>query len=699
MPDVFNTEDNIDLHKLRNIGIMAHIDAGKTTTTERILYYSGVIRKIGETHEGTAVMDSMDQEKERGITIASAVTTVPWQDCHINIIDTPGHVDFTVEVERSLRVLDGAVTVLFAKTGVEPQTETVWRQADRYGVPRIVFVNKMDVIGADFNNAVESMRERLGANAVPVQIPIGVEDSFRGVVDLIKMKAYVYSLEAGDDGVHYETTDIPAELLEETQARREEMVEKICETDDDLMEKYLEDSNYPFKEEELKKALRNAVIHQQIVPVLCGAAYKSRGVQMLMDAIVDYLPSPLDIPPTQGHSNESDEPVECPADPEAPLAALVFKVVTDPFVGRLCMTRIYSGTMKKGAHIYNATKGKRERIARIYRMYSDEHVDLEEARAGELVGIVGLKDTFTADSLSTEEHKIILESMDFPDPVISIAVEPKSAAMQEKMGVALNKIAEEDPSFRVRVDKETGQTVIAGMGELHLQVIVERLRRNFKIECNEGQPRVSFKETITIPSDANVKYAKQTGGHGQYGHVVIRLEPLESGTGFVFEDKTVGGSIPKQYIPAVQSGIEEAMKAGELKGYPVVDIKAILLDGSYHEVDSSEMAFSIAGSMAFKEAFRKGKPVLMEPIMKVTVTTPVEYLGDVMGDLMSRRGQINDQKHIAGNSVVLEATVPLLEMFGYTTALRNATQGRGNQTMQVSGYRQAPDKVVESVDR
>ena len=420
---------------------------------------------------------------------------------------------------------------------------------------------------------------------------------------------------------------------------------------------------------------------------------------MLMDAIVDYLPSPLDIPPTQGHSNESDEPVECPADPEAPLAALVFKVVTDPFVGRLCMTRIYSGTMKKGAHIYNATKGKRERIARIYRMYSDEHVDLEEARAGELVGIVGLKDTFTADSLSTEEHKIILESMDFPDPVISIAVEPKSAAMQEKMGVALNKIAEEDPSFRVRVDKETGQTVIAGMGELHLQVIVERLRRNFKIECNEGQPRVSFKETITIPSDANVKYAKQTGGHGQYGHVVIRLEPLESGTGFVFEDKTVGGSIPKQYIPAVQSGIEEAMKAGELKGYPVVDIKAILLDGSYHEVDSSEMAFSIAGSMAFKEAFRKGKPVLMEPIMKVTVTTPVEYLGDVMGDLMSRRGQINDQKHIAGNSVVLEATVPLLEMFGYTTALRNATQGRGNQTMQVSGYRQAPDKVVESVDR
>ncbi len=699
MPDVFNTEDNIDLHKLRNIGIMAHIDAGKTTTTERILYYSGVIRKIGETHEGTAVMDSMDQEKERGITIASAVTTVPWQDCHINIIDTPGHVDFTVEVERSLRVLDGAVTVLFAKTGVEPQTETVWRQADRYGVPRIVFVNKMDVIGADFNNAVDTMRERLGANAVPVQIPIGVEDSFRGVVDLFKMKAYVYSLEPGDDGVHYETTDIPAELLDEAQARREELVEKICETDDDLMEKYLEDSNYPFKEEDLKKALRNAVIQQQIVPVLCGAAYKSRGVQMLMDAIVDYLPSPLDIPPTQGHSTENDEPVDCPADPDAPLAALVFKVVTDPFVGRLCMTRIYSGTMKKGSHIFNATKGKRERIARIYRMYSDEHVDLEEARAGELVGIVGLKDTYTADSLSTEEHKIILESMDFPDPVISIALEPKSAAMQEKMGVALNKIAEEDPSFRVRVDKETGQTVISGMGELHLQVIVERLRRNFKIECNEGQPRVSFKETITIPSDANVKYAKQTGGHGQYGHVVIRLEPLESGTGFVFEDKTVGGSIPKQYIPAVQAGIEEAMKAGELKGYPVVDIKAILLDGSYHEVDSSEMAFNIAGSMAFKEAFRKGKPVLMEPIMKVTVTTPVEYLGDVMGDLMSRRGQINDQKHIAGNSVVLEATVPLLEMFGYTTALRNATQGRGNQTMQVSGYRQAPDKVVESVDR
>lgn len=699
MPDVFNTEDNIDLHKLRNIGIMAHIDAGKTTTTERILYYSGVIRKIGETHEGTAVMDSMDQEKERGITIASAVTTVPWQDCHINIIDTPGHVDFTVEVERSLRVLDGAVTVLFAKTGVEPQTETVWRQADRYGVPRIVFINKMDVVGADFNNAVDTMRERLGANAVPVQIPIGVEDSFRGVVDLFKMKAYVYSLEPGDDGVNYETTDIPAELLDEAKARREELVEKICETDDDLMEKYLEDSNYPFKEAELKKALRNAVIHQQIVPVLCGAAYKSRGVQMLMDAIVDYLPSPLDIPPTQGHSTEIDEPVDCPADPNAPLAALVFKVVTDPFVGRLCMTRIYSGTMKKGSHIYNATKGKRERIARIYRMYSDEHVDLEEARAGELVGIVGLKDTFTADSLSTEENKVILESMDFPDPVISIAVEPKSAAMQEKMGVALNKIAEEDPSFRVQVDKETGQTVISGMGELHLQVIVERLRRNFKIECNEGQPRVSFKETITVPADANVKYAKQTGGHGQYGHVVIRLEPQESGTGFVFEDKTVGGSIPKQYIPAVQAGIEEAMKAGELKGYPVVDVKAILLDGSYHEVDSSEMAFNIAGSMAFKEAFRKGKPVLMEPIMKVTVTTPVEYLGDVMGDLMSRRGQINDQKHIAGNSVVLEATVPLLEMFGYTTALRNATQGRGNQTMQVSGYRQAPDKVVESVDR
>ncbi len=681
------------LELTRNIGIMAHIDAGKTTTTERILFYTGVNHKIGETHEGTATMDYMAQEQERGITITSAATTCVWKGNRINIIDTPGHVDFTVEVERSLRVLDGSVTVLCAKGGVEPQSETVWHQADKYGVPRMAYVNKMDIMGADFYRVVDMMKERLKCNAVPIQLPIGSEDTFKGIIDLVEMKAYVYYDDVGKD---IRQEEIPDDLKEKAEDYRTNMLEAISEFDDEIMMKYLEGEEIP--EEDIKKAIRAATLAVKIVPVTCGTSYRNKGVQKLLDAIVDYMPSPLDKKAIDGVDPETgEESCRHPSDDE-PFSALAFKIITDPYVGKLCFFRVYSGTLATGSSVLNSTKGKRERIGRILLMHANHREDLQMVYSGDIAAAVGLKDTTTGDTLCDEKAPIILESMEFPDPVIRVAIEPKTKAGQEKMGIALAKLAEEDPTFKTYTDEETGQTIIAGMGELHLEIIVDRLLREFKVEANVGNPQVAYKETIRKSADVDQKYARQSGGKGQYGHVKIILEPNEPGKGYEFINKVVGGAIPKEYIPAVDAGIQGAMQAGVLAGYPVVDCKVTLYDGSYHEVDSSEMAFKIAGSMAFKEAMKKADPVLTEPIMKVSVIVPEEYMGDVIGDLSSRRGQIQGMEARSGAQQI-NAFVPLSEMFGYATDMRSRTQGRGQYTMEPSHYAEVPksiqDKLIE----
>ena len=686
MPREFSLENT------RNIGIMAHIDAGKTTTTERILYYTGKIHRLGETHEGAATMDFMEQEQERGITIQSAATTAQWRHCRINIIDTPGHVDFTVEVERSLRVLDGAVTVLDAKSGVEPQTETVWRQADNYKVPRMAYVNKMDVIGADFLNVVKMMKERLGCNAVPIQLPIGAEDNFVGIIDLMKMKAELYDDE--DLGKTIHEADIPDEMREEAQQWHDLMVESICESDDVLAEKFLMDEEVSI--EELKVALRKACVNNVIVPVTCGSSYRNKGVQLLLDAVVDYMPSPLDIPPIKGTLPTTGEEVLRHASDDEPFAALAFKIVTDPFVGKLCFFRVYSGTLDSGSYVLNASKDKRERIGRLLLMHANHRSEVERVYSGDIAAAVGLKFTSTGDSLCVDEHPVILESMEFPDPVISVAIEPKSKASQEKMTVALAKLAEEDPTFRTRTDAETGQTLISGMGELHLEIIVDRLFREFHVEANVGKPRVAFKETITKAASAQGKFVRQSGGHGQYGDCVLEIEPLEAGAGYEFVNKIVGGVIPKEFIAPIDQGIQEAMKSGVIAGYPVVDVRVSVVDGSYHEVDSSEMAFKIAGSMGFKEAMRKAGPILMEPVMKVDVVVPDEYLGDVMGDLSSRRGQILGSE-VRSNARSIHAYVPLSEMFGYATVLRSRTQGRGTFVMQTDHFEPVPKSKMEEI--
>ena len=665
------------LDKFRNFGIMAHIDAGKTTTTERILFYTGKTHKIGETHEGESQMDWMVQEQERGITITSAATTCFWKEHELNIIDTPGHVDFTVEVERSLRVLDGAVTVLDAKSGVEPQTETVWRQADKYGVPRMIYVNKMDATGADFFRCIQTVRDRLKANAVPIQIPIGSEDQFRGMVDLITNKAILTYDDLGKD-VRIE--EIPAELVDQAEEYRAAMIESIAETDEALMEKYLEGEE--LTEDELHAALRKATIANEIVPCICGSSYKNKGVQEMINGVVAYLPSPLDIPAVKGTDLDGNEDSREASD-EAPMSALAFKIATDPFVGKLAFTRIYSGVLKSGSYVLNSTKGKKERIGRLVKMHSNTREEVEELEAGELGAIIGLKNTTTGDTLCSEDKPIILESMEFPEPVIDVAIEPKTKAGQEKMGLALAKLAEEDPTFKTYTDQETGQTIIAGMGELHLEIIVDRLIREFKVECNVGAPQVAYKETIKEAVKAEAKYAKQSGGKGQYGHCVIEMEPTEGE--YEFENKIVGGAIPKEYIPAIDNGIQEASKNGIIAGYPVINFKVRLVHGSYHEVDSSEMAFKIAGSMAFKNAMQKAKPVLLEPMMKVEVTIPEEYMGDVMGDINSRRGRIEGMEAVNGAQVI-RAFVPLSEMFGYATTLRSRTQGRGNYSMVFDHY-------------
>jgi elongation factor G len=679
------------LEKTRNIGIMAHIDAGKTTTTERILFYTGKIHKIGETHEGAAQMDWMEQEQERGITITSAATTCFWKNHRINIIDTPGHVDFTAEVERSLRVLDGAVAVFCAKGGVEPQSETVWRQADKYHVPRICFVNKMDIIGANFYRVVDMIKDRLRANPVPVQLPIGKEDTFTGIVDLVNMTAITY----GDDlGKQINYVEIPEDMMDLAEEYREKLLDSISEFDDELMMKYLEGEE--ITAEEIKKVIRKATIDGKITPVLCGSAYKNKGVQPLLDAIVDYLPSPIDIPPVKGVSVDGDETLERHSSDDEPFSALAFKIVTDPYVGKLAYFRVYSGTLKAGSYIYNATKGKKERIGRILQMHANKRQEIDEVFAGDIAAIVGLKNTTTGDTLCDENHPIVLESMDFPDPVIEVAIEPKTKASQEKMSQALAKLAEEDPTFKTYTNEETGQTIIAGMGELHLEIIVDRLLREFKVEANVGSPQVAYKETITVPVEAEGKYVRQSGGHGQYGHVKIKVEPQEPGKGYEFVNQIVGGVIPKEFIPAVDSGIQEAMDSGILGGYPVVDIKVTLYDGSYHEVDSSEMAFKIAASMALREALQKAKPVLLEPIMKVEVIVPEEYMGDVIGDINSRRGRIEGMEPRDGVQVV-RAFVPLGEMFGYATDLRSKTQGRAVYTMQFDHYEQVPNNIAEKI--
>lgn len=670
---------------------MAHIDAGKTTTTERILFYTGKIYKIGETHEGAAQMDWMEQEQERGITITSAATTCFWKNHRINIIDTPGHVDFTAEVERSLRVLDGAVAVFCAKGGVEPQSETVWRQADKYHVPRICFVNKMDIIGANFYRVVDMIKDRLRANPVPVQLPIGKEDTFTGIVDLVNMTAITY----GDDlGQQINFVEIPEDMMDLAEEYRENLLDSISEYDDELMMKYLEGEE--ITAEEIKKVIRKATIDGKITPVLCGSAYKNKGVQPLLDAIVDYLPSPIDIPPVKGVSVDGDETLERHSSDDEPFSALAFKIVTDPYVGKLAYFRVYSGTLKSGSYIYNATKGKKERIGRILQMHANKRQEIDEVFAGDIAAIVGLKNTTTGDTLCDENHPIVLESMDFPDPVIEVAIEPKTKASQEKMSQALAKLAEEDPTFKTYTNEETGQTIIAGMGELHLEIIVDRLLREFKVEANVGSPQVAYKETITIPVEAEGKYVRQSGGHGQYGHVKIKVEPQEPGKGYEFVNQIVGGVIPKEFIPAVDSGVQEAMDSGILGGYPVVDIKVTLYDGSYHEVDSSEMAFKIAASMALKEALQKAKPVLLEPIMKVEVIVPEEYMGDVIGDINSRRGRIEGMEPRDGVQVV-KAFVPLGEMFGYATDLRSKTQGRAVYTMQFDHYEQVPNNIAEKI--
>ena len=681
------------LEKTRNIGIMAHIDAGKTTTTERILFYTGKTHKLGETHEGAATMDWMEQEQERGITITSAATTAQWKNHRINIIDTPGHVDFTVEVERSLRVLDGAVTVLCAKGGVEPQSETVWRQAEKYGVPRMIFVNKMDIMGADFFRVVQMVKDRLKANAVPVQLPIGAEDSFVGIIDLVVMKAEIYKDALGKQ---YEITDIPAEMADLAKEWREKLIESVAETDEELMMKFLEGEELSV--EEIKSTIRKETIAGRMVPMLCGSAYRNKGVQMLLDAVVDYMPSPLDIPPIKGINPETEKEEERHADDKGPFAALAFKIMADPFVGKLAFFRVYSGTLTSGSYVYNSTKGKKERIGRILQMHANKREEIQEVYSGDIAAAVGLKDTTTGDTLCDEKHEIILESMDFPDPVIEIAIEPKTKAGQEKMGIALAKLAEEDPTFKTYTNEETGQTIIAGMGELHLEIIVDRLLREFKVEANVGKPQVSYKETFTATADVDHKYAKQSGGRGQYGHVKIRVYPREPGAGFEFKNSIVGGAIPKEYIPKIEEGIREAMQNGPIAGYQVVDVGVELYDGSYHEVDSSEMAFKIAASMAFREAAKKAKPVLLEPIFKVEVTVPEEYMGDVIGDISSRRGRI-EGSDINMGAVSVRGYVPLSEMFGYATDLRSKTQGRGVYVMQMDHFEKLPDNLLEKINK
>ena len=679
------------LEKTRNIGIMAHIDAGKTTTTERILYYTGINHKIGDTHDGTATMDWMVQEQERGITITSAATTCRWLNHRINIIDTPGHVDFTVEVERSLRVLDGSVTVFCAKGGVEPQSETVWRQADNYRVPRMAFVNKMDIMGADFYNVVDMMKDRLKCNAIPIQLPIGAEDDFKGLIDLLEMKAYIYN---DDKGMDIDVVDVPEDMKDKAESYRAELVEAIAENDEELMMKYLEGEELTI--EELKKGLRAATISLAITPVLCGTAYRNRGVQKLLDAVIDYMPSPLDIPAIEGVNPDTEEADCRHASDEEPFSALAFKIATDPFVGKLCFFRVYSGTLTSGSYVYNSTKGNKERIGRILQMHANHREDIDIVYSGDIAACVGIKNTTTGDTLCDEKAPIILESMEFPEPVISVAIEPKTKAGQEKMGIALAKLAEEDPTFKTYTDEETGQTIIAGMGELHLEIIVDRLQREFKVEANVGAPQVSYREAIRKPVKVDHKYARQSGGKGQYGHVVIEVEPLEPGAGYVFENKIVGGAIPKEYIPAVDAGIQSASLTGVLAGYNVVDFKVSLVDGSYHEVDSSEMAFKIAASMAFKDACRKADPVLKEPIMQVDIVVPDEYLGDVMGDLSSRRGQIQGQETRNG-AIAISSYVPLEKMFGYATDLRSKTQGRGQYTMQPSHYDEVPKNIQDEI--
>ena len=678
------------LPKTRNIGIMAHIDAGKTTTTERILFYTGRVHKIGETHEGSATMDWMEQEQERGITITSAATTAQWKGHRINIIDTPGHVDFTVEVERSLRVLDGSVTVFCAKGGVEPQSETVWRQADNYRVPRMAYVNKMDIMGADFYNVVAMMKDRLKCNAVPIQLPIGSEDTFKGLIDLVENVAYVYYDDLGKD---IRQEEIPEDMKDKVEEYRMALLEAVAETDEELMMKYLDGEE--LTEAEIKGAIRKATIANDMVPVLCGTSYRNKGVQKLLDAVIDYMPSPIDIPAIKG-VNEDGEEVESPSSDDVPFAALAFKIMTDPFVGKLAFFRVYSGTLDAGSHILNATKDNKERIGRILQMHANDRKDIDKVYSGDIAAAVGLKNTTTGDTLCDPNHPIILESMEFPDPVIRVAIEPKTKEGQEKMGIGLAKLAEEDPTFQTYTDEETGQTIIAGMGELHLEVIVDRLLREFKVEANVGKPQVSYKETIRKTVNVEQKYARQSGGKGQYGHVLMTVEPLEAGSGYEFVNKVVGGAIPKEYIPAVDAGVQGAMQSGVLAGYNVVDVRVTLYDGSYHEVDSSEMAFKIAGSMAFKDACRQGDAVLKEPIMQVDVIVPEEYMGDVMGDLNSRRGQIQGMEARAGAQAI-SAFVPLSEMFGYATELRSRTQGRGQYTMQPSHYEEVPKSLQDQI--
>ena len=688
----------VTLENTRNIGIMAHIDAGKTTTTERILFYTGVNYKLGETHDGTATMDWMAQEQERGITITSAATTCYWKgtkdqfpQTRINIIDTPGHVDFTVEVERSLRVLDGSVTVMCAKGGVEPQSETVWRQADHYKVPRMIYVNKMDIMGANFYHVLDMIHDRLKCNAVPIQLPIGSEDTFKGIIDLVEMDADIYYDDMGKD---MRVEEIPADMLELAQEYRTKLIDAVSYLDDEIMELALEEQ--PIPEELIRKAIRKGTIENKIIPVVCGTSYRNKGVQKLLDAIVDYMPSPIDIPPIKGINPDTEEEDERPSKDDAPFSALAFKIATDPFVGRLSFVRVYSGTLNTGTAVLNSTKKQRERIGRILQMHANHREDIETVYSGDIAAVIGLKNSTTGDTLCEEKHPIILESMDFPEPVIRVAIEPKTKAGQEKMGIALMKLAEEDPTFRTWTDEETGQTIIAGMGELHLEIIVDRLLREYKVEANVGAPQVAYKETIKKSVEQDTKYARQSGGKGQYGHVKITVEPNESGKGYEFVNAITGGVIPKEYIPAVDQGIQGAMLAGVLAGYPVVDVKVTLTYGSYHEVDSSEMAFKIAGSMAFKEACRKANPILLEPIMKVSATAPDDYMGDVMGDLSSRRGMIQGTEARTG-ATQIDALVPLSEMFGYATDLRSSTQGRGQYTMEPHSYVEIPKNIAEKI--
>ncbi|WP_312524488.1 elongation factor G [Anaerospora sp.] len=679
------------LTKTRNIGIMAHIDAGKTTTTERILFYTGRVHKIGEVHDGAATMDWMVQEQERGITITSAATTCQWDGHRINIIDTPGHVDFTVEVERSLRVLDGSVAVFCAKGGVEPQSETVWRQADRYGVPRMAYVNKMDMIGADFYRVVDMMKTRLGANAVPIQLPIGSEDVFKGIIDLVEMKAMIYT---DDLGKTSEATEIPEDLKEQAELYRQNMLDAIAESDDELMMKYLEGEELTV--EEVKSGIRKATIACKLTPMLCGSSYKNKGVQPLLDAVIAYMPAPTDIPAIKGVNPDSGEEDSRAADDSLPFSALAFKIMADPYVGKLAFFRVYSGNLSSGSYVYNSTKGKKERIGRILQMHANHREEIEVVYTGDIAAAVGLKDTTTGDTLCDEKNTIILESMVFPEPVISVAVEPKTKADQEKMGIALQRLAEEDPTFRMHTDQETGQTIISGMGELHLEIIVDRMLREFKVECNVGKPQVAYRETIRKSVKAEGKFVRQSGGRGQYGHCWLELTPLEPGQGFIFENKTVGGSIPREFINPIEAGVKEAMDTGVSAGYPMVDIKVTVFDGSYHDVDSSEMAFKIAASMGFKEGCRKATPVLLEPYEKVEITVPEEYMGDVIGDINSRRGRIEGMESRSGAQTI-RAFVPLSEMFGYATDLRSRTQGRGNYSMEFDHYEEVPKNIAETI--